>query len=295
MILKSNKLKMGRTVHPDHATEDATVAKVDIWLADLVKEFRLFKADSETKNADKDSRIKELEGKVKVLEQNEEELKKANEELKLEILELKKDRLDVPNPVGIPKPTELNFSSVFRTNKDDRISEKITISKVAREIRNEAKKENNVVISGLAFESTEKDEQLLDEIMTELSLEKGDMKKQIRLKKRNTSNSQNSNSQNSNSKPPLILVEFNSAENQQNALRNAKNLKNNDKFKNVYVNADRTEIERMKDRVLREERKRRNEKLPNESNGRRYGEYEGKKFYWGVRGDRLQRIECKSQ
>lgn len=239
--------------------------------------------------------ISSLLERIKVLETDGEELKKANADLKLEILELKNNRPEAPIAANIPKPkpTKLNFTNVFRTDKDDRISEKITISKVAREIRNEARKENNVVISGLAFESTQADEQLLCEIMAELSLEKGDIKKNIRLKRKNTTTT--SNSQNSNSKPPLMLVEFNSAEIQRTALRNAKKLKNSDKFKDVYVNADRTAIERMEDKVLREERDKRNRALPNESDGRRYGEFEGKKFYWGVRGDRLQRIECKSQ
>jgi hypothetical protein len=264
----------GKTNHPDHPNINTKIELVDQWLADLVREVRENRRlldEHIKKGIEKDKRIEQLELKVN------------NLEIRL---------TDLTENGRNKSPTEVNYDNLYRTDKENVNAERITISKVVREIRNEEKRENNITVSGIT-ESTEigHDERQIDRILTELSLDRSAVKKQTRLKKKNMNNGNGNNE-----KPPLIIVEFKTNGDQTKALKNSKNLKRKDEFNGIYINADKTAVERMEEKVLREERNRRNQSLPNtlsETDGRRYEERDGKKMYWGIRWGRLQWVEHK--
>ncbi len=90
-------------------------------------------------------------------------------------------------------------------------------------------------------------------------------------------------------------ITFNNIEEKQNALKNAKLLKDTKGMKNVYINSDKTQSERLLVRNLRLEKNGRNQQLQQSEGRLRYGIKEdgpnkGKKFYWGIRWGELREI-----
>ena len=79
----------------------------------------------------------------------------------------------------------------------------------------------------------------------------------------------------------------------------ARKLRDNNEYKNVYINPDLTESEAALEKSLRSDRDKKNEELPNVSeNGLRYGmhKFNGaaeSKFYWGIRNRELRKIPVK--
>ena len=67
----------------------------------------------------------------------------------------------------------------------------------------------------------------------------------------------------------LIKVEFKSIESKIRALKNSKNLK--ERFTDVYVNPDLTEVQRIQLKKAKELVKQKNNSLENEKNGLKYG------------------------
>lgn len=272
---------MVKSAHPDHTEDDYSVAKVDTWLANLVKEFRLFRAKSESESAEKDNRIKELEKKVELLEKKNSELLKTN------------------------GTSEKAWSDLFKTGKKKE-SDLLHIAAFNREQKEMKRKENNIVISGVVEcsdtdEAAKKqhDEEKVDVILGKLGLSRENVKNQIRLKKR-TNNRQatatNSTTNNEKSNEPLILLEFKESEHQQLALKKSRELKGDVNFEKVFINADKTSAERFEEKKLRETRNKENAKLPlvmEGQPGRRYLEKNGKKWYWGIRWGRLLLVECQ--
>jgi len=59
-----------------------------------------------------------------------------------------------------------------------------------------------------------------------------------------------SNDNQSSKELDMILMEFKEESSKQMALREAKNLRNTEQFKNVYINPDKTPSERALDRVF---------------------------------------------
>ncbi len=84
---------------------------------------------------------------------------------------------------------------------------------------------------------------------------------------------------------------------QNKAIKESKNLKDNEPTKKIYINPDKTTLERLTEKKLREERNKRNAVVENEEEevegrGRqRFGiDTNGKKFYWGIRWGILKRV-----
>ncbi len=63
-----------------------------------------------------------------------------------------------------------------------------------------------------------------------------------------------------------------------------------DEYKGVYVNKDKTKVERLAEKELRIERNSLNDKLPYVDKGRHYGLQDERKFYWGIRFGELRKI-----
>jgi hypothetical protein len=76
------------------------------------------------------------------------------------------------------------------------------------------------------------------------------------------------------------------------ALKGAKNLRDNDSYKGVYVNRDMTRTERIIQKQLRDDRnKRNNEDLKETGKGKwPRGTHGGKLFHWGIRDGEVRRI-----
>ena len=64
-----------------------------------------------------------------------------------------------------------------------------------------------------------------------------------------------------NVKSNLVLVEFDSITTKETALKSASKLKEDDNFKQVYINRDMTRAERIVEKQLRDERNKRNAAL----------------------------------
>ena len=187
----------------------------------------------------------------------------------------------------------LSYSNLVSKNVKKTETEIVLLAKVRTELKEQARIERNIVISGLP-ESTgednteiEQNEKLLvEELINELKIAPSKVKRHIRLKKRGASTE--------NPKPNLLLIEFEDNNSQTTALSNASLLKNKYKFRTVYVNPDKTQAERAAEAKLRKTRNELNQALPNLSeNGiHRYGFRENnKKFYWGIRSGRLVQLE----
>ena len=81
-----------------------------------------------------------------------------------------------------------------------------------------------------------------------------------------------------------LLVEF--VDSEKSALKNARKLRSNSLYADVYVNRDMTKSERIVEANLRAVRKTRNEALPHIENDKRYGidTTTNKRYYWGETG-----------
>ena len=147
------------------------------------------------------------------------------------------------------------------------------MTKIRKDLQEEGRSENNIIVSGLKV-IAENDEtsgdaevRVVDELLEELDLTRDNVKRQVRIKTKNE-------------KTNLILLEFENSASRIKALKLAARLKNSVTFPGVYINKDKTKLERSADRELREERNKRNNNLSEkDEQGRPRGTHEGKKFY----------------
>jgi len=151
----------------------------------------------------------------------------------------------------------------------------------------------NGVVSGIAYSSDDDDKTAVQELLEAVGLpihEQNHTIRRIRNKDKSATNK--------------ILVTFESEECKESACRHAHKLrKAGSKFNNVYLNEDRTKIQRTLDKERRDERNKLNN-APDFSpetydviiNGetvsqkRRLGVDNGRKFYWAIRNDQLKKI-----
>lgn len=84
---------------------------------------------------------------------------------------------------------------------------------------------------------------------------------------------------------PPILLQLDCERSKIEALSASKNLRGQDKFKNIYIKPDLTEAERKLDKQLRQQRNEKNE----------YEKQSGQPFRWGIRGYGLRRFKTVDQ
>ncbi len=140
---------------------------------------------------------------------------------------------------------------------------------------------------GLAKSYCASDEsEMIDELLYHLLIDKSHVNYYKRLTKKGISSFYTST-------PSLMLIQFKDKETQKEALRKSYRLKTVEKFKNVFINQDRTNSQRRNDMKLREERRRRNAELPiTLSEGKNcISSKDGKKYFWGIRNDQIKLIE----
>ena len=159
---------------------------------------------------------------------------------------------------------------------------------VATEKKSMAKKERNLIVFGLPTQSgTDGDKRELKKIFQAIeSTVNTESVKLTRFKGKDN-------------RPGPILLELESVEKKNQVLKLARKLRDNNEYKNVYINPDLTESEAALEKSLRSDRDKKNEELPNVSeNGLRYGmhKFNGaaeSKFYWGIRNRELRKIPVK--
>ncbi|RNA16427.1 hypothetical protein BpHYR1_006396, partial [Brachionus plicatilis] len=146
---------------------------------------------------------------------------------------------------------------------------------------------SELVGGGIGEEGEEEDKTKVDEVLKILKMDRSSVKSQRRIswKKKNTDNSGKTIDK--------IIVEFKDLIGKQTAMKNASNLRDSS-FKHVFINPDKTSDERELEYKLRKERNERNDKLPEGDGRHRYGTKNGRKFYWGIRFNKLKEIyiEC---
>ena len=149
-----------------------------------------------------------------------------------------------------------------------------------------------MVITGLA-ESTKtnadeiqlEDRKSIDDICSEIEIDRSKILKFYRIKTKSRSENQ---------QPAPLIIETSDNEAKYDILKKSIKFRTTtlDKFKNVYLNKELTAAEREFHAKLRKERNKLNSELSNDpgDGSSRYGLHKGKKFHWGIRNGALVRI-----
>ena len=259
------------TVNPLYKGLHSKAENLDLWLLKLQERVDLLEASSILK----DEKIKALE---------------------MEIITLKNN---VPTTTTNANTSSGNlaWANLFKNTTSTNESVAVLCAKIANENKDKERIEKFVIVSGVVESTSENetekkqhDQDKIEEILTALELSNTDMKQFTRLKI-------NPNRAANVRDPALIRLEFNTKELQNKAIKESKNLKDNEPTKKIYINPDKTTLERLTEKKLREERNKRNAVLENEEEevegrGRqRFGiDTNGKKFYWGIRWGILKRV-----
>lgn len=227
-----------------------------------------------------------------------EELKRSNADKSNEIValtrrvegleaELKavKEREQAPSTSVVGSGT-LSYASITSKNTD---AEVLILSKVQAEINQRSRIEKNVVVSGLNELCDVDDEcaraedgKLVEKLLKTLDIDSSKVKRRARLRKKDARPDP--------SKPAQLLIEFVDVQSASLAVANAKKLAKSSEFAKVYINKDRTEDERRVEASLRAERKKRNDELPHDRNGLRFGRENDRCYYWGIRNLKLVKV-----
>ena len=172
-----------------------------------------------------------------------------------------------------------SYSSIVKGKKNNEL-ENVILAKVAKQIKDKESKQKNITIIGIkeadntlsSEEKTNEDKQNLGKILSKMQIDETKMKKFFRLRKTNSSN-----------QPGLIIVEFHDLEDQTSAIKNSRLLKNDEEFKNIYINRDLTPAELELDKKLRTERNKKNSELQQGEGRLKYGHSNGHDYYFGIR------------
>ena len=179
------------------------------------------------------------------------------------------------------------FAQLFSNEKGKKPSEEAVqvISSLSRETRETEKKQKNVVIFGIAESkksvATEKSAEDLEVVKEIIGATTRSKKIEIKKVHRLRSNVEN--------KPGPVVVELSSKEDRDLVLKSARNLKENENFREVFVNEDMTLIERLKHKELIRERNEKNQKLVRDENGRFNGSH-----YFGIRNGRVVELAIRA-
>ncbi|CAF0714789.1 unnamed protein product [Brachionus calyciflorus] len=208
---------MSTTELNDIPSAKATVALLDSWV------IKLF------------NRVVDLENMVNDMKAEVDELKKTVADKDEEIKKIKESSTT----------NTCSYAAMLKGTKNTE-AENVLLAKISKENKEKRRKENNIIISGLpekndgnVEEKKEYDNEKVNKILNILELDsEHEIKKYTRLKPSNP-----------NKKSDMIVVELNSKKKVTTALKNSKELKNNEEFKNVYINRDLSLAERNREEV----------------------------------------------
>ena len=140
------------------------------------------------------------------------------------------------------------------------------MEKIKSESKASAEKESNIVITSMKKSESEEEAdkesestESVEEVLTALSINKQGKIKKIYRRGKNQKG------------PRVVVVEFIDKITRNEAIRNAKNLRNVTKYSNVYINKDLTWCEIEEEKSARKVRKDKNDELEFEDGGLKYG------------------------
>jgi hypothetical protein len=249
--------------------DSTTIANVDKWLYELVCKVKKLEDDSNNQKT-----------LILVLQKDVIELKQTIAEKDVEIQALKQ----APSNPNI-------LAADFWKNLPKEASNAISIVST-KETQIQQKKEKNLIIFGIPESQGENDNEknLADKakvlnILSKIEIDgQADNVKTVRFKS------------NTSTKPGRILIECDTTELKMEILRAAKQLRNIDICKEIYINNDLTSAQTEREKTLRLERNTKNRNLDHTGeNNLKYGTMvvDGKevKFYWGIRSGELKKIK----
>ena len=159
------------------------------------------------------------------------------------------------------------------------------------------KKENNIIITGMTAQTPNEQSNEAEEAVNKLFISLVGKDDEIEQKNFKVTRFKSKIV----TKPGPILVEFKDINDKKKILQLTKQLKDNEDYKNVYINKDLTESELAVEKRLRVDRRKKNAELTETNEiGFKYGwhkfgnDIEESRFYWGVRNGDLKKIKCKA-
>ena len=257
-------------------SDDSDGQDEPVSLSELVKEWKALKTPA--KVADVANAFGRLLGIVEKMDGELSRRKKRIKDLTKTVAELEKK---VESMKASPPASPETFSSMLKAGNGK--AGVAILTKVRKELADSERIEKNIIVSGLTKvgkdenEIEANDKANVDKVLEVIEMSREQVMNQTRIKTRNE-------------KTDLILIEFKQVEYRTKALRGAKNLATREEFKGVYVNKDKTRVERLAEKELRIERNSLNDKLPYVDKGRHYGLQNERKYYWGIRFGELRKI-----
>ena len=161
--------------------------------------------------------------------------------------------------------TTISNMSTTNTVKPNRGWEKATImADLRQELKQVKTKENNIIISGLS-EHNFKDQ--IDAVLDAVGVGDANIARKEKLRTK--------------TKTSLVVVEFSDINAKLKAVKNARLLRTNTRFNSIYLNSDKTQSERIAEKLVRDEVKRLNANLPNKDDDNKpYDTEKDEKFRW---------------
>lgn len=195
-------------------------------------------------------------------------LEEENKLLKNQVNDLSSKQSD---SVTVKKPL---FSSLFDGgSKQSLIETEINVlNAVCVESEQIKKKENNVIIYGLA--NSDDDKKRVENVFNHINIESSVIKRVQRIKSKSTTND----------KPAPLLIELSNKDLRFKILKSAKNLKQSTEYNNVFINLDLTVAQRAHHKNLIKQRIEKNAILKQNN---------VTDYYYGIRNNRVEVIKIK--
>jgi len=182
----------------------------------------------------------------------------------------------------------MDFSQLFKEKSSDFGAAVSAV--VERNAGMLEKKNKNVMISGIEFKNDKNEDAKYMKEMVDKALTKMDVgvsaKKITRITRHSESKS---------TRPPLVLVEFNDATEQNKVINSARKLAEDASLKKLYISRDLTPDEQKALAMTKKKCWESNQELEHtDDQGRKYGkDKEGTEYYYGIRSGLVQTI-CKN-
>ena len=201
-----------------------------------------------------------------------EELKVVITNLTMRVKHLEEKPEEIKETVEVKKPL---FSEILSKPTKHEIN---IIAKFEREQKEIMTKEKNIIVFGVKNNKNDEparaksaDEESVREIFKELDVDGEKIKHIRRINNKNEA------------KSSPIIVELKESKERWKILKNAKKLRDSEKFSSVFLAADLTVTQRAVQKELLAERNKRNEQLKKEG--------KNENFYFGIRGGSVVKIQ----
>jgi hypothetical protein len=250
--------------------------------------------------------IQDLLHRVDILENENRTQKETIATLNTLVNSLKQQEEDgqtTPQTRGYSNGPKASFASILKSDAKKNEADMVMITQVTQEFKEREKIERNLIVHGIdendgsEQENLRHDKSKIEGLLDFIGIDKTVCKRITRIKNRKSPSTNTPPNYQERPKPGIIIIELSDKTHKKDILLAAKSLQDSH-LKNVYINPDKTPTERALDRKLREEKKSRNDILPHAEtiNGvtLKYEIVDGKRWFWGIRNDRLVRVLHKA-